>query len=154
MLRLLALLFLACLAAPAAGHAATPSALPAEQARALTDLATDDADKREAAVGVLGKTGDPKWIAFLEALREGRVYARKQAGKVQVVVAGAKSTRGDREVVEILSAYDRAALGTVPLADLTEVSADRRLRIVIKPFLDADETREHLRNPDAAVRLG
>ncbi len=154
MLRLLALLFLACLAAPAAGHAATPSALPAEQERALADLTTDDADKREAAVGVLGKTGDPKWIAFLEALREGGVYARKQAGKVQVVVAGAKSTRGDREVVEILSAYDRAALGTVPLADLTEVSADRRLRIAIKPFLDAGETQSQFANPDPEVRRG
>jgi len=101
------------------------------QERALADLTTDDADKREAAVGVLGKTGDPKWIAFLEALREGGVYARKQAGKVQVVVAGAKSTRGDREVVEILSAYDRAALGTVPLAELTlRPPASRKLMAI------------------------
>src|SRR5215467_4931634 len=146
--RLIALLFIACLAAPAAGHAASPAALPAEQERALADLATDDADRREAAVAVLGKTGDPKWIKFLETLREGGVYARKVGGKMEIVVAGAKTTRGDQELVEIKSAYDVIALGTVPLTELTEVSADRRLRIAIKPFLDAGETQSQLADRD------
>jgi urea transport system permease protein len=69
-------------------------------------------------------------------------------------VGGAKSTRGDQEVIEIASAYDRKPLGTVPVASLAEIAADRRLRIVIKPFLDADETRAQLASPDAEARRG
>jgi urea transport system permease protein len=135
-------------AVPAAGHA-QPS-----PAAALADLTVDDAARREAAVTTLGTTGDPRWLAFLGALREGSVYARKTAGRLEVVVGGAKSTRGDQDVIEISTAYDRAPLGTVPLADLAEIGADRRLRLAIKPFLDADETRGQLRDPDPAVRRG
>jgi urea transport system permease protein len=141
------------LAAGAAGHAAPPPMLP-EIAGALTDLTGEDADNREAAVTLLGKTRDPKWLQFLSALREGSVYARTRAGKTEVVVGGTKATRGDQDVIEIASAYDRGSLGTVPLAELKEVPADRRLRLVIKPFLDADETRTQLADPDPAVRRG
>jgi urea transport system permease protein len=141
------------LAAGAAGHAAPPPMLP-EIAGALTDLTGEDADKREAAVTLLGKTRDPKWLQFLSALREGSVYARSRADKTEVVVGGTKATRGDQDVIEIASAYDRGSLGTVPLAELKEVPADRRLRLVIKPFLDADETRTQLADPDPAVRRG
>src|SRR6266540_549951 len=148
MSRVLVVLVFAWLVAPAAGHAQSPAAA------ALVDLAGTDADKREAAVTTLGQTGDPKWLAFLAALREGSVYARKPGGRLEIVVGGTKSTRGDQNVIEIFAAYDRAPLGTVPLADLTEVGADRALRLVIKPFLDADETRVQLRNPDPAVRQG
>jgi urea transport system permease protein len=160
MSRFFLVLALAWLAAPAAGHAAAPAgghavapATPAVAA-ALVDLTVDDAAKREAAVTVLGTTGDPKWLAFLASLREGSVYARKASGRVDIVVGGAKSTRGDQELIEIFAAHDRKPLGTVPVAELTEVSADRRLRLAIKPFLDADETRVQLRNPDPAVRRG
>jgi urea transport system permease protein len=146
-----AALLVAWLTAPAVGHAA---GLPAEVETALADLAGSDADRREAAVAVLGKTGDPRWLAFLGALRDGSVYARRNGGRLQFLIAGSKSTQGDREVVEIRSAYDGAALGTAPLADLIEVAADRRLRIAIKPFLDADETRGQLANADPAVRRG
>jgi len=141
------------LAAGAAGHAALLPASP-EITGALTDLTGENADKREAAVTVLGKTRDPKWLQFLSALREGSVYARTRAGKTEVVVGGAKATRGDQDVIDIASAYDRGPLGTVPLAELKEVPADRRLRLVIKPFLDADETRTQLADPDPAVRRG
>ncbi|MBI4245740.1 MAG: urea ABC transporter permease subunit UrtB, partial [Candidatus Rokubacteria bacterium] len=99
-------------------------------------------------------TGDPKWLAFLGALREGSVYARARGGKTELVVGGSKSTRGDQEVIEILSGYERTPLGAVPVAELKEVGADRALRLVIKPFLDADETRAQRANPDAAVRRG
>ena len=143
----------AWLAAGAAGHASPPPA-PPEIAGALTDLRGEDADKREAAVIVLGTTRDPKWLQFLGALREGSVYARTRAGRTEVVVGGAKATRGDQDVIDIAAAYDRAPLGTVPLAELKEVPADRRLRLVIKPFLDADETRTQLADPDPAVRRG
>jgi urea transport system permease protein len=164
MIRSLAIvLFVAWLTAPAVGHAAAPAA---DAERALADLAGADADRREAAVTALGSTGDPKWHAFLAALRDGMVYARKlpetghprsRAGSpfpLQVVVAGAKSTKGDQDVIEIKGAYDGAPLGTVPVADLTEIAADRRLRIAIKPFLEADETRVQLKDPDPGVRRG
>src|SRR5581483_8291222 len=132
---LLLLLFaLAWLAAPAAGHAQSPDAL-----KALGDLAVDDADKREAAVDTLGGARDPKWLTFLTALRDGNVYVRTQGKAVEVVVGGAKSTKGDQDVIDIVSAYDGAPLGTVPVSSLTEIAADRRLRVAIKPFLEADE---------------
>src|SRR5262245_5930913 len=137
MSRVFIVLTIAWLAAPSAGHAQSPGS--PEAVVALADLAGTDAAKREAAVTTLGKTGDPKWLAFLAALREGSVYARTPGGRLEVVVGGAKSTRGDQDMIEIFAAYDRAPLGTVPLADLTEVGADRALRLVIKPFLDADE---------------
>src|SRR2546428_4308828 len=149
MKRLLLLLFVAWLAVPAAGHAQSPEAL-----EALADLAIDDADKREAAVTVIGSTKDPKWLEFLTALREGNVYARTQGKTVEVVVAGAKSTKGDQDVVEIATPYDKKPLGTVPVSSLTEIAADRRLRIAIKPFLEADETRTQLASPDAETRRG
>src|SRR5438128_3682704 len=151
MLRFLVVLAFAWLVAPAAGHA--QASAPAIAA-ALADLTGGDADKREEAVTTLGTTGDPKWLSFLAALREGSVYARKTAGRLEIVVGGTKSTRGDQELIEIFAVYDRAPLGTTPLADLAEVGADRRLRLAIKPFLDADETRGQLRNPDPEVRRG
>ena len=147
----LLLVFVAWLTAPAVGHAAVPAA---DVERALADLAGADAERREAAVAVIGATGDPRWLAFLGALRDGSVYARRHGTRLEIVVGGGKSTQGDREVIEIRAALDGAPLGTVPLGDLIEVAADRRLRIAIKPFLDADETRGQLADPDAGVRRG
>jgi urea transport system permease protein len=137
------------LSGAAASHAAAP-----EIETALAALATDDADRREAAVITLGGTKDPKWIALLASVREGGVYAWKKGGTLQIVVAGTKSTKGDQEIVEIVDAYDRKPLATVPMTELTEVSADRRLRIAMKPFLDADETKGQLADPDPNVRRG
>jgi urea transport system permease protein len=156
MTRLLLLVFVAWLAAPAASHAQSPErrADAPEVVKALADLTRDDGDKRDAAVAVLGATRDPKWLDFLAALRDGNVYARKGATPAEVVVGGARSTKGDQDVVDIATAYDRAPLGTVALSTLTEVAADRRLRIAIKPFLDADETREQLASADPEVRRG
>jgi len=152
--RLVALLsLLAWLAAPAAGHAAPPPQSP-EIVRALADLTGDDADKREAAVTVIGQTHDPKWIRFLGALRDGSVYARSKAGATELVIGGTKATRGDQDVIDIASAYEQEPLGAVALTDLKEVPADRRLRLAIKPFLDADETRAQLADSDPAVRQG
>jgi urea transport system permease protein len=142
-------LFVAWLAAPAAGHAQSPDAL-----KALADLAVDDADRREGAVTALGNTRDPKWLEFLGALRDGNVYARGQGKALEIVVGGQKSTKGDQDVIDIATAYDRRPLGTVPVPSLTEIAADRRLRIVIKPFLDADETRGQLASPDPETRRG
>ena len=153
MKRLFLLLVVAWLAAPAAGHAAPPPQSP-EIVRALGDLAGDDADKREAAVTVIGQTRDPKWIRFLGALRDGSVYARSKAGATELVIGGTKATRGDQDVIDIASAYEQEPLGAVALTDLKEVPTDRRLRLAIKPFLDADETRAQLADSDPAVRQG
>ena len=154
MIRLTVLLALVVwLAVGAAGHAAGAAPSP-EVAGALADLRTDDADKREAAVTVLGQTRDPKWIQFLGALRDGSVYARTHGGATELVVGGSKATRGDQDVIDIVGAYDREPLGTVPLSELKEVPADRRLRLVIKPFVDADETKGQLADPDPGVRRG
>jgi urea transport system permease protein len=152
MRRLLLVLFLAWLAAPAAGQAAPLSAAAAE--RALQDLAGEDADRRETAVRALGATGDPRWLAFLAAFRDGDVYARTTGGKSEVLVGSARSTRGDQEVIELRTPYDGVARGTAPVASLREVAADRRLRIVVKPFLDADELKTQLADPDPHVRRG
>jgi urea transport system permease protein len=153
MMRTLALVLLAaCLIAPAMGHAAAAPAADVE--RALADLAGADADRRDAAVAVLGGTGDPKWLSFLAALRDGHVYGRKAGGQLEIVVAGAKSTRADKDVVELTSAVDGTPRGAAPVADLVEIAADRRLRIAIKPFLEADETRGQLKSPDPGVRRG
>jgi urea transport system permease protein len=149
MKRLLVVLFVAWLAGPAASHAQSPEAL-----KALADLVVDNPDKREAAIAVIGGTRDPKWLDFLGALRDGNVYARGKGKDAEVVVGGAKSTRGDAEVIEIVSAYERKPLGAVPLTELVEIAADRRLRIAIKPFLDADETRLQLASPDPEARRG
>jgi len=149
MKRLLVLLFVAWLAGPPASHAQSPEAL-----KALADLVVDNPDKREAAVAVIGASKDPKWLAFLTDLREGHVYARGKGKDLEVVVGGAKSTKGDAEVIEIVTAYDRKPLGSAPLASLVEIAADRRLRIAIKPFLDADETRLQLASPDPEARRG
>ena len=150
MRRLLLVLFVAWLAAPAAGQAAALS--PADAERALSDLAGDDGDRREAAVKALGGTGDPRWLEFLAALRDGSVYSRARAGKSEILVGGGRSTQGDQEVIELRAPYDGAARGAAPVASLKEVAADRRLRVAIKPFLDADETRTQLADPDPGVR--
>ncbi|HEY7520474.1 MAG TPA: urea ABC transporter permease subunit UrtB [Methylomirabilota bacterium] len=152
MRRLLCVLFVAWLAAPAAGQAAPLS--PADAERALQDLAGDDGDRREAAVQALGGTGDPKWLEFLAALRDGNVYARGSASSAEILVGGAKSVQGNQEIVELKSVYEKASRGRAPLASLKEIAADRRLRIAIKPFLDADETKLQLSDADPAVRRG
>jgi len=149
MKRLLVLLVVAWLAGPPASHAQSPEAV-----KALADLVVDDADKREAAIAVIGGTRDPKWLEFLAALRDGNVYARGKSKDAEVVVGGAKTTKGDAEVIEIASAYERKPRGAVPLAGLVEIAADRRLRIAIKPFLDADETRVQLESLDPEARRG
>jgi urea transport system permease protein len=143
------LLCVAWLAGPPASHAQSPDAL-----KALGDLALEDSDKREAAVAALGGTRDPKWLEFLTALRDGNVYARGKGATREIVVGGAKTTKGDQDVIDIATAYDRKPLGTVPVSSLTEIAADRRLRIAIKPFLDADETRVQLASPDPEARRG
>jgi urea transport system permease protein len=130
-----------------------PAAAPAAGVeRALADLAGADADRRDAAVAALGASGDARWLGFLAALRDGHVYARR--GTQQVVIAGARTSRGDQELAELTAALDGRRLGVVPLADLVEIAADRRLRLAIKPFLEADETRMQLRDADVGVRRG
>jgi urea transport system permease protein len=139
----------AWLAATVAGHAGPPAA---EIERALADIAAAEAETREAAVATLGQSGDARWLAFLVALRDGHVYVWKRPGRAEVVVGGKRIPHGSLETVEIATAYDRRPLGAAPVAELTEVAADRRLRLAIKPFLDADETRRQLADSDPGIR--
>jgi len=93
MLRLLALLFLACLAAHGGGATRLHPrrSRPSRSAR-LADLTNRRCRQAEAAVGVLGKTAtevDPRSSRRCVRWR----LRRKQAGKVQVVVA-VRSPRG------------------------------------------------------------
>src|SRR5207247_6490002 len=88
------------------------------------------------------------------ALHVSMVHSLTQGKALDLMVCGTKSTKRDAELIDIASAYTRTALGTVPVASLTEIAADRRLRIAIKPFLDADETRAQLASADPERRRG
>ena len=132
-------LFVAWLTAPAVGHAAAPAA---DVERALVDLAGADVERREAAVAVIGKTGDPKWLAFLAALRDGSVYARQKGDQLEFLVGGSKSTQSDKDVIEIKSAYDGAPLGTVPRVVLGRLS--ERTHQDLDELLDLEIGRAHV----------
>ena len=129
---LLLSLLVTWLAGVPASHAQSPEAL-----KALADLAADNAEKREAAVNVLGGTRDPKWLELLAALRDGNVYARTQGKALEVVVGGTKSTKGDAELIDIASAYTRTALGTVPVASSVSYSISRIHCRSIEAFMAA-----------------
>ena len=150
--RLRLLLCLAWLAAPAAGQAAALAAVEVD--RVMSDLASEDDGRRAAAVKALGGTGDPRWMAFLAALRDGNVYVRVTGSRTEVFVGGARSMQGDREVIEVTTPHDGVAHGAVPMASVREVAADRRLRHAMTPFLAADEVRMQLADPDPTVRRG
>ena len=135
---------------------ATPPAPPADVERALADLAGGRRRRggRRRSPS-LGNTGDPKWLAFLGALRDGSVYVARRSGRAERRSSSAAPSRpqGDKDVVEIKRAYDGASLGDGAGGRAsTEVAADRRLRLAIKPFLDADETRGSSPIADPGVR--
>ena len=154
-LLLLLLLLPGGLAAPAAA-AAPPAAIE----NALGDVASGDAAVQEQAAVALGKGGDPKILPLLEALREGSVYVRATAeGRKETVIAGDKVADGDKTLVPLFSAYGREALTDpggkplmVDLSTLQEVPAGRRLRLALRPLIDAFSGQSDLRNPDPAVR--
>ncbi len=134
-------------AAPAA-HAAP------DLDRALADLGSKDSASVQAAAATLGGLNDPKLLPLFEALREGSVYVWKQPGAAaRTVIGGAKSIEGGAEVMDVYAPYGRAPLATrVLLSQLEEVSADRALRRLIKPFIDALSSSRELEDPDPAVR--
>src|SRR5262249_62001558 len=80
--------------------------------------------------------------------------AGRRAGARELVIGGTKATRGDQDVIDIVGAYEQEPLGTVAMTELKEVPADRRRRLAIKPFLDADETKAQLADANPAVRQG
>ena len=104
---------------------------------------------------MIGGTRDPKWLEFLAALRDGNVYARGKS----------KDGRGRRGRRQVHQGRRRRSSRSPPPTiasrwarcrwpSLIEIAADRRLRIAIKPFLDADETRLQLASPDPEARRG
>ena len=165
---LLALALLPGLSAPAVAQSAGASAVgaapvagpSAEIAKHIADVASADAEVQEAAAVALGKTGDRKILPLLEALREGSVYVRpRPGGQKETVIVGDKVSEGDKTLVPLFRAHGREALtgadGKPLLADLTtleEVSTGRRLRIAIRPLIDAFSGQSDLANPDPATR--
>ncbi len=80
-------------------------------------------------------------------------------GKKETVIVGDKVTDGDKTMVPLFSAYGREALVgaggkplLVELSSLQEVSAGRRLRLALRPLIDAFSGQSDLRNPDPAAR--
>jgi urea transport system permease protein len=146
-----------CIATPAAA-AAPPPGLD----KALADVASSDASVQEEAAVSLGKTGDPKILPLLEALRDGSVYVRTlPGGGKETVIVGDKVSEGDKTLVPLFTAYGRDAIAgpdgkplLVELSALQEVSAGRRLRLALRPLIDAFSGQNDLRDPDPAVRRG
>ncbi|MCI0546037.1 MAG: urea ABC transporter permease subunit UrtB [Candidatus Rokubacteria bacterium] len=125
-------------------------------------MASKDATEQEAAAVALGKTGDPKMLPLLEALREGSVYVRPLPdGRRQTLIVGDKVADGDRTMVPLHAPYGREAItgpdGTpllVDLATLEEVPVGRSLRRVLRPLIDAFTGQSELADPDPATRIG
>jgi urea transport system permease protein len=159
---LLVLALLPGLAAPAVaqGTGASPAGPTPEVAKHITELASVDPAVQEAAAVALGKTGDRKILPLLEALREGSVYVRTAAaGKKETVIVGDKVDEGERTVVPVFTAYGREPIIgpagkplLVELSDLLEVATGRRLRIAIRPLIDAFSGQSDLVSPDPATR--
>jgi urea transport system permease protein len=156
---LVALALLPGLVAPAAALAAAPAP---ELAGDFAGVASSDADVQETAAVALGKTGDQKIFPLLEALREGSVYVRTMpGGGKETVIAGDKVTEGDKTLVPLFSAYGREPLVgadgkplLVELSTLQEVPAGRRLRLALRPLIDAFAGQNDLIDPDPATRRG
>jgi urea transport system permease protein len=154
---LLALALLPGLITPAVAQGAGPAP---EIAKHIVDVASTDSDVQEAAAVALGKTGDRKILPLLEALREGSVYLRPlPAGKKETVIVGDKVSEGDKTLVPLFTAYGREPIvgpdGKPLLAELStleEVSTGRRLRVAIRPLIDAFSGQSDLANPDPATR--
>ena len=154
---LLALALLPGLITPAVAQGAGPAP---EIAKHIVDVASTDSDVQEAAAVALGKTGDRKILPLLEALREGSVYLRPlPGGKKETVIVGDKVSEGDKTLVPLFTAYGREPIvgpdGKPLLAELStleEVSTGRRLRVAIRPLIDAFSGQSDLANPDPATR--
>jgi urea transport system permease protein len=144
-------------AAPAVAQSVAPSP---DIARHIADVASGDAAVQEAAAVALGKSGDRKILPLLEALREGSVYVRSlPGGKKETVIVGDKVSEGDKTLVPLFTAYGREPVAAadgkpllVELSALGEVSTGRRLRIAIRPLIDAFAGQGDLVNPDPATR--
>jgi urea transport system permease protein len=150
-------------AAVASGWAMGPAAgVPADLDRLLADVASPDAAVQEAAAVALGRSGEPRVLPLLEALREGSVYvySRPDGGR-ETVIAGDKVTQGDRTLVPLFRAYGREPIAgpdgkplTADLAALTEVPSTRSLRVALRPLIDAFTAQRQLSSPDPAARRG
>jgi urea transport system permease protein len=108
----------------------------------------------QAAATALGALNDPKLLPLFEALRDGNVYVWRAPGAApRTVIGGTTSIEGETEVIELYAPYGRLPLGwRAPRAQLEPVSADRGLRRLIKPFIDALSNSLALADPDPAVR--
>jgi urea transport system permease protein len=134
--------------------------MPPEIVPSFVQLAGQDATDRAAAVTALGERGDMRLLPLFEALREGNLYVWTHAdGRREPVIAGEKVLQAGDTVVPLLDAYSQepiAAPDGTPLAvspdALENVHADRRLRQLLKPYIDSLRNRRNLVSPDVAIR--
>ena len=104
-------------------------------------LAPGNFKDREAAIGVLVTTADPRVVPILGVLGEGDLYAVKATGKV-VFIEG----RGPYALTDPVTG---AALGEVPKGDVEKVKVNNSLRRVIRTAIG----QMTLLSEDPAVRL-
>jgi urea transport system permease protein len=155
--RAAAVALLLVLSLPAGAAAAGP---PPALAGAIADVASADPAVQEAAAAALGRSGDRRVLPLLEAWREGSVYTRPGPdGRPETVIAGDKVADGDRTLVPLFTAYGRQPIAgpdgaplVVEPSTLAEVPASRRLRLALRPLIDAFTGQAQLADPDPAVR--
>jgi urea transport system permease protein len=140
---LLVLPALVCLAA-AARPAAAQSGDDAAFSAALTELADAGFADKEAIVGRLVESGHPGAAAVLTAMLEDRLYVRGADRKVFITTSA-----DDSRPFDLIDPLTRKPAGSSPVADLTKIGTNNRLRRVLR----TTTARFALANPDPGVRL-
>jgi urea transport system permease protein len=133
---------------------------PPELVKLIADVASSDGAVQEAAALALGKSGDRSVLPLLEALREGSVYVRSLPdGRRETVIVGDEVGEGEKTLVPLFGAYGPRPL-TAPdgkplmadIAALQSVPAGRRLRLALRPLIDAFSGAAQLSDADPSVR--
>jgi urea transport system permease protein len=145
---------------PSAALRSAATVVPPEISPSLAQLAGQDAAGQAAAVMALGERGDPHLLPLFEALREGSLYVwNGPDGRREIVIAGETLLQAGRPVVPLFDAYTQEPLtsseGTLLAvsADVLEaIEADRRLRQLLKPFIDRLRNRRNLASQDMTMR--
>ena len=107
------------------------SSVRAEDLGAAIDaLAASSFSQREAAVGALSKTGDPRAVAVIEALSHGELYARKADKKVFI----GRESGGELSLTDPVTA---AGVGSASSSEFEKIRLNNALRRAIEEALGA-----------------
>ncbi len=124
------------------GLLAVPGAVQAEPFGDLVqELATGGFSKKAKTVEALAATGHPRAASVLEALQEGRLFARKSDKRVFV-------TEGDGPEITLIDPESGERAGTAPASDLKKIRVNNKLRRAIRAGLGSLT----LLSPDPAKR--